>query len=100
MIEVRNLHKRFDAQPVLDGVSFRIENGESVAIIGRSGCGKSVLIKHLISINADSGRDSRCLPCHDCADLCSMAIVIHWIAIVIHKVIPTNHGVTNAKPST
>jgi phospholipid/cholesterol/gamma-HCH transport system ATP-binding protein len=50
MIEVRNLHKRFDAQPVLDGVSFRIENGESVAIIGRSGCGKSVLIKHLIGL--------------------------------------------------
>jgi phospholipid/cholesterol/gamma-HCH transport system ATP-binding protein len=50
MIEARNLHKRFDAQPVLDGVSFRIENGESVAIIGRSGCGKSVLIKHLIGL--------------------------------------------------
>jgi phospholipid/cholesterol/gamma-HCH transport system ATP-binding protein len=50
MIEVRNLHKRFDEQPVLDGVSFRIENGESVAIIGRSGCGKSVLLKHLIGL--------------------------------------------------
>jgi phospholipid/cholesterol/gamma-HCH transport system ATP-binding protein len=50
MIEVRNLHKRFDEQPVLDGISFRIENGESVAIIGRSGCGKSVLLKHLIGL--------------------------------------------------
>jgi len=50
MIEVRNLHKRFDEQPVLDNVSFRIENGESVAIIGRSGCGKSVLLKHLIGL--------------------------------------------------
>ena len=37
MIEVRHLYKHFDAQPVLDDVSFRIENGESVAIIGRSG---------------------------------------------------------------
>ena len=50
MIEVRHLYKRFDEQPVLDDVSFRIENGESVAIIGRSGYGKSVLIKHLIGL--------------------------------------------------
>ena len=39
MIEARNLQKSFGAQLVLGGVSFRIENGESVAIIGRSGCG-------------------------------------------------------------
>ena len=44
------------AQKVLDGVSFRIEPGESVVIIGRSGCGKSVLLKHLIGlIRPDSG---------------------------------------------
>jgi len=50
MIEVRNLRKSFGGQSVLDGVSFRIENGESVAIIGRSGSGKSVLLKHLIGL--------------------------------------------------
>ena len=50
MIEARNLRKGFGTQPVLDGVSFRIENGESVAIIGRSGSGKSVLLKHLIGL--------------------------------------------------
>jgi len=50
MIETRNLRKNFGAQPVLDGVSFRIEKGESVVIIGRSGCGKSVLLKHLIGL--------------------------------------------------
>ena len=50
MIEARNLKKSFGTQPVLDAVSFRIENGESVAIIGRSGCGKSVLLKHLIGL--------------------------------------------------
>jgi phospholipid/cholesterol/gamma-HCH transport system ATP-binding protein len=50
MIEARNLRKSFSSQPVLDGVSFRIENGESVAIIGRSGCGKSVLLKQLIGL--------------------------------------------------
>lgn len=50
MIEARNLRKGFGEQPVLDGVSFQIEKGESVAIIGRSGCGKSVLLKHLIGL--------------------------------------------------
>jgi phospholipid/cholesterol/gamma-HCH transport system ATP-binding protein len=50
MIEVRDLTKSFGAQLVLDGVGFRIENAESVAIIGRSGSGKSVLLKHLIGL--------------------------------------------------
>ena len=50
MIEVRNLKKAFGPQPVLDGVSFKIEKGESVVIIGRSGGGKSVLLKHLVGL--------------------------------------------------
>ncbi|HTY86038.1 MAG TPA: ABC transporter ATP-binding protein [Candidatus Acidoferrum sp.] len=50
MIEVRNLYKQFNHHSVLADVSFRIENGESVAIIGRSGSGKSVLLKHLIGL--------------------------------------------------
>jgi phospholipid/cholesterol/gamma-HCH transport system ATP-binding protein len=50
MIEVRSLHKQFNGHPVLEDVSFRIDNGESVAIIGRSGSGKSVLLKHLIGL--------------------------------------------------
>jgi len=56
MIEVRHLQKSFGPNKVLDGVSFRIENGESVAIIGRSGGGKSVLLKHLVGLlQPDSG---------------------------------------------
>jgi phospholipid/cholesterol/gamma-HCH transport system ATP-binding protein len=56
MIETRNLRKTFKSQMVLDDVSFRIEDGESVAIIGRSGGGKSVLLKHLIGLmQPDSG---------------------------------------------
>lgn len=50
MIEVRGLNKRFGSHAILDGVSFRIEKGESVVIIGRSGGGKSVLLKHLIGL--------------------------------------------------
>lgn len=50
MIEVRDLKKSFGTHRVLDGISFRIEPGESVVIVGRSGCGKSVLLKHLIGL--------------------------------------------------
>ena len=50
MIEGRQLIKRFGPQTVLDGVNLRIEQGESVVIMGRSGCGKSVLLKHLIGL--------------------------------------------------
>jgi phospholipid/cholesterol/gamma-HCH transport system ATP-binding protein len=56
MIEVRDLRKSFGSQKVLDGITFNIEPGESVVIIGRSGCGKSVLLKHLIGlIRPDAG---------------------------------------------
>jgi phospholipid/cholesterol/gamma-HCH transport system ATP-binding protein len=50
MIEVHDLKKSLGSNRVLDGVSFRIEKGESVVIIGRSGSGKSVLLKHLIGL--------------------------------------------------
>ena len=50
MIEVRNLSKSFGAHEVLEDVSFSIARGESVVIIGRSGGGKSVLLKHLIAL--------------------------------------------------
>jgi phospholipid/cholesterol/gamma-HCH transport system ATP-binding protein len=47
MIEVLNLKKSFDDFLVWQNVSFTIENGQTIAIIGRSGSGKSVLVKHL-----------------------------------------------------
>lgn len=50
MIEVRDLWKSFGAQPVLRGTSLRIGKGEAVVIIGRSGGGKSVLLKQLIAL--------------------------------------------------
>src|ERR1700742_619799 len=50
MIEVEHLRKSFGEQMILDDVSLRVETGESVVIIGRSGGGKSVLLKHLIGL--------------------------------------------------
>lgn len=57
MIEVRNLNKSFGSHPVLENVSLNIAKGESVVIIGRSGGGKSVLLRHLIGLTKpDSGQ--------------------------------------------
>ena len=55
MIEVRDLKKSYGSHQIWDGVSFRIEKGESVVIIGRSGGGKSVLLKHLVGLLEPDG---------------------------------------------
>ena len=56
MIKVNHIHKSFGAQTVLRDVSFEVGDGESVAVIGRSGTGKSVLIKHLVGLlHPDAG---------------------------------------------
>ncbi len=55
-IEIRNLHKSFNSNHVLRGLSLEIGEGEIVAIVGGSGSGKSVLLKHLIGLlKPDSG---------------------------------------------
>jgi phospholipid/cholesterol/gamma-HCH transport system ATP-binding protein len=50
MIQFRGIHKAFGPKPVLDDVSFDVKAGEVFFIIGASGVGKSVLIKHLIGL--------------------------------------------------
>ncbi|HDS08614.1 MAG TPA: ABC transporter ATP-binding protein [Firmicutes bacterium] len=50
MIEVTNLFKKLGNKEVLKGVNLRIEKGETLTIMGQSGCGKSVLLKHLIGL--------------------------------------------------
>ncbi len=56
MIQIRNLHKTFGRQHVLRGLSLDVATGEIMVVIGRSGGGKSVLLKHLIGLlRPDSG---------------------------------------------
>jgi len=50
MIEIKNLHKSFGEKPVLNGVNLTIPNGSAKCIIGKSGCGKSVLLKHIVGL--------------------------------------------------
>ena len=56
MIQLRGVKKRFGELVVLDGVDLDIQRGETLVIIGRSGSGKSVLVKHLVGLIApDAG---------------------------------------------
>jgi len=55
-VVVRDVTKNFGSQEVLKGVSFQVEGGETLAVLGRSGTGKSVLLKLMIGLNKpDSG---------------------------------------------
>lgn len=50
MITIKNLHKAFGPKKVLNGVDLHINTGDTMCIIGKSGCGKSVLLKHIVRI--------------------------------------------------
>ena len=57
MIEIKKLCKSFNGHLVLDDLDLTIQTGDTTVIIGRSGCGKSVLLKHIIGIlKPDSGQ--------------------------------------------
>lgn len=57
MISIQDLHKSFDDTAVLRGVNLEIDKGEVMVIMGASGCGKSVLLKHIIGLmTPDSGK--------------------------------------------
>jgi len=50
MISLRGISKRFGAHQVLEGLDLEIERGETMVVIGGSGTGKSVLLKHIIGL--------------------------------------------------
>ena len=50
MIQVIDLYKSFNGQKVLDGINLTIPTGEITVVIGKSGVGKSVLLKHIIGL--------------------------------------------------
>ena len=56
VVEVHDVHKRFGNNVILDGISFQLRAGERAVILGRSGGGKSVLLRHLVGLmHPDSG---------------------------------------------
>lgn len=57
MLEVKNLVKKFDNNTVLNGISFKVNKGDVVAIIGPSGCGKTTLLRCLNMIEKPTSGD-------------------------------------------
>jgi phospholipid/cholesterol/gamma-HCH transport system ATP-binding protein len=57
VIEFRDLAKGFDGKAVLNGLSLRIEDGETMVILGYSGTGKSVALKHVVGLLTPDGGD-------------------------------------------
>lgn len=56
MIELKNVYKKFDRMLVLDGIDFTVEKGETFVIIGLSGTGKTVTLKHIAGLlDPDAG---------------------------------------------
>lgn len=56
MVEIKDLHKSFNSNVVLDGISFSVDEAENMVVFGRSGTGKSVLLKCMIRLmEPDSG---------------------------------------------
>jgi phospholipid/cholesterol/gamma-HCH transport system ATP-binding protein len=67
-VVVKDLRKTFGSQTVLNGISFQVAQGETVAVLGRSGTGKSVLLKLLVGLQTpDSG--SVCIHGQELANL-------------------------------
>jgi len=57
MIEIKNLVKKFNNNVILNDLSLNVQTGDTCVIIGRSGCGKSVLLKHIVGLlKPDGGR--------------------------------------------
>jgi len=93
-ISAENLHKSFGEQVVLDGVSLEIERGAIVAIVGGSGSGKTVLLKHLVgAFRPDDGRvrvanheveGSPLVDINTMSDFEMDSVRIHW-AIVFQR---------------
>jgi phospholipid/cholesterol/gamma-HCH transport system ATP-binding protein len=57
LIELNEIHKSFDGNNVLKGISLKVEKGEILVLIGMSGYGKSVILKHVVGLmNPDKGQ--------------------------------------------
>jgi phospholipid/cholesterol/gamma-HCH transport system ATP-binding protein len=95
-VEVRDLRKSFGGQEVLKGISFKVNPGEVFVIMGRSGSGKSVLLKHIIGLlRPDSGEiliDGQSIEEPGVRDKYRMAMVFQSSALLTSLSVGENVG--------
>jgi phospholipid/cholesterol/gamma-HCH transport system ATP-binding protein len=95
-LEVRGLRKSFGSQTVLDGLDFDVEPGEIFVIMGPSGSGKSVLLKHLIGLETpDAGEiliEGRPIDSPEVMDQYRMAMVFQSGALLSSLSVGENVG--------
>jgi phospholipid/cholesterol/gamma-HCH transport system ATP-binding protein len=95
-IRVTNLHKSFAGVPVLKGINFEVEPGEVFVLMGPSGSGKSVLLRHLIGLeHPDAGEISvggRNIGDEALRDECRMAMVFQSGALLNSLTVGDNVG--------
>lgn len=56
LLEVKNISKEFNTKKAVDGVSFKIENGHVLGIVGRNGAGKSTLFRMILGLIQPTNR--------------------------------------------
>ena len=97
-----DVHKSFGAQKVLDGLSFEVETGRTLAVMGGSGTGKSVVLRHIVGLlRPDSGRvevEGRDVPSLRPAELAQMrkrmgflfqeGALINWLSVGENVALP------------
>jgi phospholipid/cholesterol/gamma-HCH transport system ATP-binding protein len=95
-VQVRGLRKSFDGQAVLNGIDFEVQPGEIFVIMGPSGSGKSVLLKHLIGLEPpDAGEilvNGESIQSPETADKYRMALVFQSGALLNSLTVGENVG--------
>src|SRR5882724_10504795 len=95
-VTVRGLRRSFDGQPVLKGLTFEVERGEVFVVMGPSGSGKSVLLKHIIGLETpDEGEiliEGESIQAPDVMDQYRLAMVFQSGALLNSLTVGENVG--------